>query len=51
MIALRRAFVLPGLIDSPIHLTGQQNPNSRLEEVTLSDADRAMAGARHAAAP
>lgn len=48
VIDLRQAFVLPGLIDSHVHLTGQQNPNSRLEEVTLSDADQAMVGARYA---
>ena len=45
---LRQAFVLPGLIDSHVHLTSQQNPNARLEEVTLSDADQAMVGARYA---
>ena len=48
VVDLRGAFVLPGLIDSHVHLTGQQNPNSRLEEVTLSDADQAMVGARYA---
>jgi imidazolonepropionase-like amidohydrolase len=48
VVNLREAFVLPGLIDSHVHLTGQQNPNSRLEEVTLSDADQAMVGARYA---
>ncbi|WEK38833.1 MAG: amidohydrolase family protein [Candidatus Brevundimonas colombiensis] len=48
IVDLRRAFVLPGLIDSHVHLTGQQNPNSRLESVTLSDADQAMVGARYA---
>ncbi|MFN6982790.1 MAG: amidohydrolase family protein [Brevundimonas sp.] len=48
IIDLRTAFVLPGLIDSHVHLTGQQNTNSRLDEVTLSDADRAMVGARYA---
>lgn len=48
VVDLRTAFVLPGLIDSHVHLTGQQNPNSRLEEVTLSDADQAMVGARYA---
>ncbi|WP_374390081.1 amidohydrolase family protein [Brevundimonas sp.] len=48
VVDLRQAFVLPGLIDSHVHLTSQQNPNGRLEEVTLSDADQAMAGARYA---
>jgi imidazolonepropionase-like amidohydrolase len=31
IVDLRDEFVLPGLIDSHVHLTGQQNPNSRLE--------------------
>ena len=48
VVDLRQAFVLPGLIDSHVHLTGQQNPNARLEEVTLSDADQAMVGVRYA---
>lgn len=45
VVDLRNAFVLPGLIDSHVHLTGEQNPNSRLEEVTRSSADQAMVGA------
>ncbi|URI14142.1 metal-dependent hydrolase family protein [Brevundimonas albigilva] len=48
VVDLREAFVLPGLIDSHVHLTGQQNPNARLENVTQSDADQAMVGARYA---
>ena len=48
VVNLRQAFVLPGLIDSHVHLTGQQNPNARLENVTQSDADQAMVGARYA---
>jgi len=48
IVDLRDRFVLPGLIDSHVHLTGQQNPNSRLEEVTQSDATQAMVGAGHA---
>ena len=48
IVDLRNAFVLPGLIDSHVHLTSQQNPNGRLEQVTLSDADKAMVGARYA---
>lgn len=48
VVDLRQAFVLPGLIDSHVHLTSQQNPNARLEELTLSDADQAMVGARYA---
>ena len=48
IIDLRDEFVLPGLIDSHVHLTGQQNPNGRLEEVTQSNAEQAMVGARYA---
>ncbi|WP_333592505.1 amidohydrolase family protein, partial [Brevundimonas sp.] len=48
IVDLRDAFVLPGLIDSHVHLTGEQNPNSRLEGVTQSNADQAMVGARFA---
>ncbi|MFC7378467.1 amidohydrolase family protein [Brevundimonas sp. GCM10030266] len=48
IVDLRGAFVLPGLIDSHVHLTGEQNPNSRLEGVTQSNADQAFVGARFA---
>lgn len=48
IVDLRAAFVLPGLIDSHVHLTGEQNPNSRLEGVTESNTDQAFAGARFA---
>ncbi len=48
VVDLRGSFVLPGLIDSHVHLTSQQNPNGRLEAVTLSSADRGFVGARHA---
>jgi imidazolonepropionase-like amidohydrolase len=48
VVDLKSSFVLPGLIDSHVHLTGQQNPNSRLEEVTQSSAEQAMVGARYA---
>jgi len=48
VVDLRAAFVLPGLIDSHVHLTGQQNPNGRLENVTESNATQAMIGARYA---
>jgi imidazolonepropionase-like amidohydrolase len=48
VVDLRGAFVLPGLIDSHVHLTSQQNPNGRLEEVTQSTATQAMVGARYA---
>lgn len=48
IIDLRASFVLPGLIDSHVHLTGEQNPNGRLETVTQSNAEQAMVGARYA---
>jgi imidazolonepropionase-like amidohydrolase len=47
-VDLRDGFVLPGLIDSHVHLTSQQNPNQRLEEVTQSSADQAIRGALYA---
>jgi imidazolonepropionase-like amidohydrolase len=48
VVDLKDSFVLPGLIDSHVHLTGQQGPNSRLAEVTQSPADEAMVGAGYA---
>ena len=48
VVDLRTSFVLPGLIDSHVHLTGEQNPNSRLDGVTESDVDQAFVGARFA---
>jgi imidazolonepropionase-like amidohydrolase len=48
VIDLKASFVLPGLIDSHVHLTSQQNPNGRLENVTQSSAEQAMVGARYA---
>ncbi|MGH7026106.1 amidohydrolase family protein [Brevundimonas sp.] len=48
VVDLRSAFVLPGLIDSHVHLTSQQSPTSRLDNVTESEATQAMIGARYA---
>ncbi len=48
VVDLRSAFVLPGLIDSHVHLTGQSSPTGRLDEVTESNATQAMVGARYA---
>lgn len=48
VVDLSDRFVLPGLIDSHVHLTGEQSPTSRLDEVTRSRADQAMIGAGHA---
>ncbi|HJV42747.1 amidohydrolase family protein [Caulobacter sp.] len=45
IVDLKDSFVLPGLIDSHVHLTHEQNPNSRLQAVTRSSADEAMVGA------
>ena len=45
VVDLRGSFVLPGLIDSHVHLTGEQNPNSRIQAVTRDAADSAMVGA------
>jgi imidazolonepropionase-like amidohydrolase len=45
VVDLKDSFVLPGLIDSHVHLTGEQNPNARLDEVTQSSADQALVGA------
>lgn len=50
IIDLRASFVLPGLIDSHVHLTQEQNPNQRLDAVTRSIADQAMQGVRFARA-
>lgn len=48
VIDLKDRFVLPGFIDSHVHITSEQNPNARLQGVTESSADRAMAGVRYA---
>ncbi len=42
---LREHFVLPGLIDSHVHITSENNPKGRLQRVEMSDPDRAMLGA------
>lgn len=38
-------FVLPGLIDGHVHITSENNPQSRLQRVEMSEADQAIAGA------
>jgi len=48
VVDLKTSFVLPGLIDSHVHITSQTGPTSRLDEVTLSSAQQAMDGARYA---
>src|SRR5690606_27510848 len=48
VVDLRSAFVLPGLIDTHVHLTFESNPNSRLDGLRQSNAPPAMVGARYA---
>jgi imidazolonepropionase-like amidohydrolase len=45
VVDLKDSFVLPGLIDSHVHLTHEQSPNSRLNGVTRGPADEALVGA------
>ena len=47
-IDLTGQFVLPGLIDSHVHLLGELNPNRRLQNVTYSASDWAIDGVRNA---
>ncbi len=48
LIDLKDHFVLPGLIDSHVHLTSEWSPASRWLTVTETTADAALAGAAHA---
>lgn len=48
VVDLRNSFVLPGLIDSHVHLTSQQSAHSETDQVKLSSADRAVLGALYA---
>lgn len=48
LIDLKSRFVLPGLIDSHVHILHEGNPNQRLETVTQSEADSALMGAHYA---
>ncbi|MDO9222216.1 MAG: amidohydrolase family protein [Caulobacter sp.] len=48
IIDLHDSFVLPGLIDSHVHLTSEQGPNARLEGYTKSKSDLALDGAWNA---
>ncbi|WP_420431209.1 amidohydrolase family protein [Hyphobacterium sp.] len=48
IIDLTAHYVLPGLIDSHVHLTSELNPQRRLQNVTFSDADWAIDGVRNA---
>ncbi|HWW56562.1 MAG TPA: amidohydrolase family protein, partial [Sphingopyxis sp.] len=44
VIDLRDAFVMPGFIDSHVHLTFESGPTSRLDAVTKSTTDQAFDG-------
>lgn len=48
VIDLKDSFVLPGLIDSHVHLTSEQGPNAQLEEFTKTKSDLALDGAWNA---
>ncbi|MBI1187173.1 MAG: amidohydrolase family protein [Alphaproteobacteria bacterium] len=48
VIDLRDRFVLPGLIDSHVHLTSELGPNQIMDEVTLTASDAALRGAENA---
>jgi imidazolonepropionase-like amidohydrolase len=48
VIDQRNRFVLPGLIDSHVHLTGELGPDQLIEEVTLTPSDGAVRGAGYA---
>ena len=45
---LRDMFVLPGLIDSHVHLTGELGPRAKLNGLERSEADVALVGAGNA---
>jgi len=48
IIDQRNRFVLPGLIDSHVHLSGELGANQLLEEVQLTASDAALRGAANA---
>ena len=48
IIDQRNRFVLPGLIDSHVHLTSELGPDQLLEEVQLTASDAALRGAENA---
>ena len=47
-IDLKRGYVLPGLIDSHVHLLSEFSPTARLKELSHSDVDYAFEGAANA---
>lgn len=48
VVDLKSSFVLPGLVDSHVHLTDEQGPDSRINEFLMTSADAAIAGAGYA---
>ncbi len=48
VINLRDAYLLPGLIDSHVHITGENGPDGRIKEFENSDVDTAFDGAAFA---
>lgn len=48
VIDLREAFVLPGLIDSHVHITSEQGAGDRIKEFENSEVDSAFNGAGYA---
>ncbi len=48
VVDLKSSFVLPGLIDSHVHITGEQGPDSRVDEFIKTSADVAIDGAGYA---
>jgi imidazolonepropionase-like amidohydrolase len=45
LVDLKNSFVLPGLIDSHVHITSEQGPSARLDEFIKTSADQAIDGA------
>jgi imidazolonepropionase-like amidohydrolase len=48
VVDLKDSFVLPGLIDSHVHLTSENGPNQRIERFTKTRSDLALDGAWYA---
>jgi len=48
VIDLKDSFVLPGLIDSHVHLTSENGPNQRIERFTKTRSDLALDGSWYA---
>jgi len=48
VVDLKNSFVLPGLIDSHVHITREQGPETRLNQFLATSADDAIAGAGYA---